>query len=132
MALGRSKMKINEIVTEGLGRGLLKTAAVVGKMFDPETGAKLQSYYSQSDPNYNNSDPTQSPDELRQQMKAMKEKMRPKEVTTPTGIKLVKTNGKWVRQDDNTVITDPTEIKKIEQLVTNKQQLAIARGYPIK
>ena len=125
-------MKINEIVTEGFGRGLLKTAAVVGKMFDPETGAKLQSYYSQSDPNYNNSDPTQSPDELRQQMKTMKEKMRPTEVITSKGIKLVKTNGKWVRQDDNTVITDPAEIKKIEQLVTNKQQLAIARGYTPK
>jgi len=125
-------MKINEIVAEGLGRGLLKTAAVVGKMFDPETGAKLQSYYAQSDPNYNNSDPTQSPEELRQQMKAMKEKMRPTEVTTSKGIKLIKTNGKWVRQDDKTVITDPTEIKKIEQLATNKQQLAIARGYPTK
>ena len=125
-------MKINEIVAEGLGRGLLKTAAVVGKMFDPETGAKLQSYYAQSDPNYNNSDPTQSPEELRQQMKAMKEKMRPTEVTTSKGIKLIKTNGKWVRQDDNTVITDPAMIKKIEQLATNKQQLAIARGYPTK
>ena len=125
-------MKINEVVTEGFGRGLLKTAAVVGKMFDPETGAKLQSYYAQSDPNYNNSDPTQSPEELRQQMKAMKEKMRPTEVTTSKGIKLIKTNGKWVRQDDNTVITDPAEIKKIEQLVTNKQQLAIARGYTSK
>jgi hypothetical protein len=125
-------MKINEVVAEGLGRGLLKTAAVVGKMFDPETGAKLQSYYAQSDPNYNNSDPTQSPAELQQQMKAMKEKMRPTEVITRTGIKLVKTNGKWVRQDDKTVITDPTEIKKIEQLATNKQQLAIARGYPTK
>ena len=125
-------MKINEVVTEGFGRGLLKTAAVVGKMFDPETGAKLQSYYAQSDPNYNNSDPTQSPEELRQQMKAMKEKMRPTEVTTSKGIKLIKTNGKWVRQDDNTVITDPAEIKKIEQLVTNKQQLAIARGYTPK
>jgi DNA-binding protein YbaB len=125
-------MKINEVVTEGLGRGLLKTAAVVGKMFDPETGAKLQSYYAQSDPNYNNSDPLQSSDEIRQQMKAMKEKMRPTEVTTSKGIKLVKIDGKWVRQDDNTVITDPTEIKKIEQLVTNKQQLAIARGYPTK
>jgi len=125
-------MKINEIVVEGLGRGLLKTAATVGKMFDPETGAKLQSYYSQSDPNYNNSDPTRSQDEIRQQMKAMKEKMRPTEVTTSKGIKLVKTDGKWVRQDDMTVITDPTEIKKIEQLATNKQQLAIARGYPTK
>jgi len=125
-------MKINEIVAEGLGRGLLKTAAVVGKMFDPETGAKLQSYYAQSDPNYNNSDPTQSPEELRQQMKAMKEKMRPTEVTTSKGIKLIKTNGKWVRQDDNTVITDPAMIKKIEQLATNKQQLAIARGYTPK
>jgi hypothetical protein len=58
--------------------------------------------------------------------------MRPTEVITSKGIKLVKTNGKWVRQDDNTVITDPAEIKKIEQLVTNKQQLAIARGYPTK
>ena len=125
-------MKINEVVAEGLGRGLLKTAAVVGKMFDPETGAKLQSYYAQSDPNYNNSDPTQSPEELQQQMKAMKEKMRPTEVTTSKGIRLIKTNGKWVRQDDNTVITDPAEIKKIEQLATNKQQLAIARGYPTK
>ena len=125
-------MKINEVVAEGLGRGLLKTAAVVGKMFDPETGAKLQSYYAQSDPNYNNSDPTQSPEELRQQMKAMKEKMRPTEVTTSKGIKLIKTNGKWVRQDDNTVITDPAMIKKIEQLATNKQQLAIARGYTPK
>jgi len=125
-------MKINEVIAEGLGRGLLKTAAVVGKMFDPETGAKLQSYYAQSDPNYNNSDPTQSPEELQQQMKAMKEKMRPTEVTTSKGIRLIKTNGKWVRQDDNTVITDPAEIKKIEQLATNKQQLAIARGYPTK
>ena len=125
-------MKINEVVAEGFGRGLLKTAAVVGKMFDPETGAKLQSYYAQSDPNYNNSDPSQSPEELQQQMKAMKEKMRPTEVTTSKGIKLIKTNGKWVRQDDNTVITDPAMIKKIEQLATNKQQLAIARGYPIK
>ena len=132
MALGRSKMKINEVIIEGLGRGLLKTASVVGRMFDPETGAKLQSYYSRSDPNYNNSDPTQSPDEIRQQMKAMKEKMRPTEVITSKGIKLVKTDGKWVRQDDMTVITDPTEIKKIEQLATNKQQLAIARGYPTK
>ena len=129
MALGRSKMKINEVITEGLGRGLLKTAATVGKMFDPETGAKLQSYYAQSDPNYNNSDTSQSPEELQQQMKAMKEKMRPKEVTTRKGIKLVKTDGKWYRQDNNSVITDPVEIKKIEQLVTNKQQLAIARGY---
>ena len=125
-------MKINEVVTEGIGRGLLKTAATVGKMFDPETGAKLQSYYAQSDPNYNNSDPLQSSDEIRQQMKAMKEKMRPTEVITSKGIKLVKTDGKWVRQDDMTVITDPTEIKKIEQLATNKQQLAIARGYPTK
>jgi hypothetical protein len=125
-------MKINEIITEGLGRGLLKTAATVGKMFDPETGAKLQSYYAQSDPNYNNSDPTQSPAEIRQQMKAMKEKMRPTEVTTSNDIKLIKTDGKWVRQDNNTVITDPAEIKKIEQLATNKQQLAIARGYPTK
>jgi hypothetical protein len=126
-------MKINEVVTEGFGRGLLKTAAVVGKMFDPETGAKLQSYYSQSDPKHNDGkEENLTPQELRQQMKAMKEKMRPKEVTTPTGIKLVKTNGKWVRQDDNTVITDPTEIKKIEQLATNKQQLAIARGYTPK
>ena len=32
-------------------------------------------------------------------------------------------------QDDNNVITDPVMIKKIEQLATNKQQLAIARGY---
>jgi len=129
---GKLKMKINEVVTEGIGRGLLKTAATVGKMFDPETGAKLQSYYAQSDPNYNNSDPLQSSDEIRQQMKAMKEKMRPTEVITSKGIKLVKTDGKWVRQDDMTVITDPTEIKKIEQLATNKQQLAIARGYPTK
>ena len=126
-------MKINEVITEGLGRGLLKTAAVVGKMFDPETGAKLQSYYAQSDPNYNDDkEENLTPQELQQQMKAMKEKMRPKEVTTRTGIKLVKTDGKWVRQDDNTVITDPVEIKKIEQLATNKQQLAIARGYTPK
>ena len=125
-------MKINEVIAEGLGRGLLKTAATIGKMFDPETGAKLQSYYAQSDPNYNNSTPLQSPDEIRQQMKAMKEKMRPTEVTTSNDIKLVKTDGKWVRQDNNTVITDPTEIKKIEQLATNKQQLAIARGYTPK
>ena len=132
MVSGRLIMKINEVIAEGLGRGLLKTAATVGKMFDPETGAKLQSYYAQSDPNYNNSDPTQSPAEIQQQMKAMKEKMRPTEVITRNGIKLVKTNGKWVRQDDNTVITDPVMIKKIEQLATNKQQLAIARGYPTK
>ena len=125
-------MKINEIVTEGIGRGLLGAATTAAKMFDPETAAKLQSYYSQSDPNYNTKDPKLSSQEIKQKMKDIKAASRPTEVTTSTGVKLVKTNGKWVRQDDNTVITDPVEIKKIEQLATNKQQLAIARGYTPK
>lgn len=47
----------------------------------------------------------------------------PIQVKTPTGVTVVKqTNGKWLRQDTNTEISDPAEVAKLEQLASVKSQ----------
>jgi hypothetical protein len=105
-------MKINEVVTEA---GFLKGVA---KAIVPNTVAdwdKIKNPYA------------------RPNMTSPIEKAQPKtplEVTTPTGIKVKKdpATSKWVRQDDNTEINDPTEISRLEQLAKNARQVNIARG----
>lgn len=57
----------------------------------------------------------------------------PSQVTTNTGIKVNRDprTGKWIRQDNNTEVTDPIEIKRIEQLAKNAALVAKARGIRI-
>ena len=106
-------MKINEIITEA---GFLKGVA---KAIVPNTVADWD---KQKHP-YARPIMTTTPIG----------KVQPKtplEVTTPTGIKVKKdpATSNWIRQDDNTEITDPTEISRLEQLAKNAQQVKIARG----
>jgi len=109
-------MKINEVVTEA---GFLKGVA---KAIVPNTVA---SYDQQKNALYHLTlNPTDQPATKKSQPKT------PLEVTTPTGIKVKKdpATSKWIRQDDNTEITDPKEIQRLEQLAKNAQQVNIARG----
>jgi hypothetical protein len=47
---------------------------------------------------------------------------KPITVTTPTGINVTRgTNGRWIRSDNNTRVTDPTEIKGLNQLAINQR-----------
>jgi hypothetical protein len=105
-------MKINEVVSEA---GFLKGVA---KAIVPNTVADWDK---------------QKHPYARPNMTAPIGKAQPKtplEVTTPTGIKVKKNpaTNKWIRQDDNTEVTDPTEIGRLEQLAKNAQQVKIARG----
>ena len=54
----------------------------------------------------------------------------PSQVTTNAGIKVNRDprSGKWFRQDTNAEVTDPLEIKRIEQLAKNAYLVAKARG----
>ena len=105
-------MKINEVVTEA---GFLKGVA---KAIVPNTVADWD---KQKNP-YASTNMTPPSDKA--QPKA------PLEVTTPTGIKVKKNpaTSKWIRQDDNTEVTDPREIQRLEQLAKNARQVNIARG----
>lgn len=57
----------------------------------------------------------------------------PSQVTTNAGIKVNRDpqTGKWFRQDTNKEVTDPIEIKRIEQLAKNAYLVAKARGIKI-
>ena len=106
-------MKINEVVTEA---GFLKGLA---KSIVPNTVAdwdKLKNPYAK---------PNMTPPPI-----GKAQPKTPLEVTTPTGIKVKKdpATSKWIRQDDNTEITDTTEIGRLEQLAKNARQVNIARG----
>lgn len=47
---------------------------------------------------------------------------KPITVTTPNEINVTRgTNGRWIRSDDNTEVTDPREIKELNQLAINQR-----------
>jgi len=109
-------MKINEVVTEaGFWKGVAK--AIV-----PNTVADWD---KQKNALYRPTlDPTDQLGTKKSQPKL------PSIVTTPTGIKVKKdpSNGNWIRQDNNQIVSDPSEIQRLEQLAKNTQQVNIARG----
>ena len=138
-------MKINEVVTEGVwdnlktagqkikqgagtvARGLGKVAAItpgavakgLAKSIAPNTVAdwdKLKNPYA---------NPNMTPPPI-----GKTQPKTPLEVTTPENIKVKKdpANGKWIRQDNNQIVSDPREIGRLEQLAKNARQVAIARG----
>ena len=112
MALGRLAMKINEVITEA---GFLKGVA---RAIAPDT---VDTWNSQKNAY------------TMQQTPATKSKSTPPQpivVTTPNGIKVEKNpkTGKWTRKDNNTVVTDPYEISRLEQRAKNAKQVDIARG----
>jgi hypothetical protein len=109
-------MKINEVITEA---GFLKGVA---KAIVPNTVADWDKTKNALYPL--TLDPTDQPATKKSQPKL------PSIVTTPTGIKVKKdpANGKWIRQDNNQIVSDPREIQRLEQLAKNAQQVNIARG----
>lgn len=140
-------MKINEVIQEGVwdnlktagqtikqgantvASGLVKAAAMtpgavakgVAQSIAPNTVAdwdKLKNTYA---------NPNMTP--------LSREKTQPfynlpSQVTTNAGIKVNRDpqTGKWFRQDTNKEVTDPIEIKRIEQLAKNAYLVAKARG----
>ena len=109
-------MKINEVITEA---GFLKGVA---KAIVPNTVADWDKTKNALYPP--TLDTTDQPATKKSQPKL------PSIVTTPTGIKVKKdpANGKWIRQDNNQIVSDPREIQRLEQLAKNAQQVNIARG----
>ena len=109
-------MKINEVVTEaGFWKG-------VGQALTPNT---MANWDKQKNALYRPTlDLTDQPTTKKLQPKL------PSIVTTPNGIKVKKdpSNGKWIRQDNNQIVSDPKEIQRLEQLAKNARQVNIARG----
>lgn len=128
--LGKSKMKINEIITEaGIARNIAGAAAGLTKMFNPDLGKTMQSALSQSDYQQSLRQPTTEPPAARQPQDIQPPVVRViQTVITPTGQTVFKkSDNKWYRENGN-VVTEPSDIKQLNQMIINAKEIAKSKG----